>query len=380
MCWTSGASSCGLRERPVVDDRAVRALRRDAPDGLQMAGAASGGRPRRLGGPSRAPASRARTGRATREALIVEARQEVRLGRQEAAADCSALGIRRSVAGTQYRQRRARAPPPAPKESAPSARRTHPGAAPGADRPPESGVAGRLQRAVQDGRWSVLLSADRDRSFQPRPVGCRGLPSVKTAHATRVSGALPRGRPARGHPHRQWRPVRVDRHPWPVTLECLVDAARHRPSAHHARQSPRERPARTDASRAETGNHSSGRAQPARAATSLRARSDGATTTSARTRRSAIARPPRSGRPRPAPIPSASRRRSIPRTWKSVASVARGRSGSTPATLLEPGPSRRRHWPRRGRRWHLEHRVLQYVARKDRRTHACKSRDLNNIE
>ena len=54
-----------------------------------------------------------------------------------------------------------------------------------------------------------------------------------------------------------------------------------------------------------------------------------ATTTSARTRASAIARRPRSGGRRPAPIRSTGRRPPIPRTWKSVASAPRAPSDCT---------------------------------------------------
>src|SRR4029453_19685168 len=92
-------------------------------------------------------------------------------------------------------------------------------------------------------RWAVLLSPDGDRSFQPRPVGVSGTPVGEDgAHATRVPSALPGGGLAPRDPHRQWRPVRLDRDPWPLAPQRLVDAARHRPSADYPAPSPRTRP------------------------------------------------------------------------------------------------------------------------------------------
>ena len=80
---------------------------------------------------------------------------------------------------------------------------------------------------------AVLLSPDGHRSLQPGVLACHGLPSVKTAErATRLPRALSRGRTARRDPHRQRRALRLDRHPRPVRAQRLVDAARHRSSAH----------------------------------------------------------------------------------------------------------------------------------------------------
>ena len=45
------------------------------------------------------------------------------------------------------------------------------------------------------------------------------------------------------------------------------------------------------------------------------------------------------------------------------------------SAVPQPRPRRRRHRPRRSRRWHLEHRLLQYVARQDRRAHRAHYRD-----
>lgn len=45
------------------------------------------------------------------------------------------------------------------------------------------------------------------------------------------------------------------------------------------------------------------------------------------------------------------------------------------SAVPQPRPLRRRHRPRRSRGWHLEYRLLQYVARQDRRTHSAHYRD-----
>src|SRR4029077_17481531 len=97
------------------------------------------------------------------------------LGSEEAPARAPDAVPDTVVAGPQYAQRGPRQPPPAPEEPAPTSVGA-PGGAPGADGPSEPGVAGRLQRAVQDRGWPVLLSPDGDRSFQPCAVGVSGTP------------------------------------------------------------------------------------------------------------------------------------------------------------------------------------------------------------
>ena len=321
-----------FRERALVDDRAVRALRRDATDGLQVAGAPSRGRPRAAWptGAGRRIACPHRTSDAT-EALIVEARQHVRLGGQEAPAGPPRRGIRRG-----------RGRPAAPLNDVlerhdllrKNRRRrtwTHPGAAPGADRPPESGVARRLQRAVQDGRWPYCYPLTVTDHFSRALLVCRGLASVKTALTQPVFRALFRevglpdairtdnGAPFASTGIHGLSPLNV----WWMQLGIVHQRI-------HARPVPKKT-ASTNAMHRELKRettHPAG-AQPARAAMSLRGVSPALQRRAAARGASAIARPPRSGRPRRASIPSASRRRSIPRTWKSVASAARARSGST---------------------------------------------------
>ena len=147
----------------------------------------------------------------------------------------------------------------------------HPGAAPvQTDAPNQVWPADfKGQFKTGDGRYCYPLTVTDH--FSRALLVCRGLPSVRTACTQpRVSRAVSRDGLARRDPHRQWRAVRVDRHPRPLAVECLVDATGDRPSAHPAGQSAGERAARTDASRAETGDRPSGRRHGARPAASLR--------------------------------------------------------------------------------------------------------------
>ena len=123
---------------------------------------------------------------------------------------------------------------------------THPGAAPVQTDAPESGVAGRFQGPVQDARWRVLLSADRDRSLQPRAPGV-SRPAVGADGGTQpVFRALFREvglpdaiRTDNGAPF-----ASTGLH-WSVALECLVDATGDRASA-DSRRRVRRRRARTN--------------------------------------------------------------------------------------------------------------------------------------
>ena len=179
------------RERSLVDDRAVRALRRDAPDGLQMAGPASGGRPRRLGRPEPRAAAVSPSDEPTRGSAPRRGTPGVRLGRQEAAAGAARTRHpNRALARTQHRQRDPRAPRPAPQESTaaevgPSRR----GPAPRRDRPNQIWPAD-FKGQFRTGDGQLLLSADRDGSLQPPLLACHGLRSVKTADAKPVFRAL----------------------------------------------------------------------------------------------------------------------------------------------------------------------------------------------
>src|SRR5438093_13366280 len=93
-----------------------------------------------------------------------------------------------------------------------------------------------------------------------RPLAARG-PGRKPWHILGENGwriltenlqpALPRRRPAARHPNGQRRALLLDRPPWPVRDERLVDPPRDRPTAHPAESSGRERRPRTDAPHAE---------------------------------------------------------------------------------------------------------------------------------
>ena len=213
------------------------------------------GRSRDPGGSLAEPAERrtgARTGprRESRHSSSPHAASMA--GEPRSCGRCSRLAIALSVAGAQHDQRhpraaRAAAQAQAPQEVASSRCRT---AAHGTTEP---GLAGGLQGAIQDRRRPILLPADRDRSLQPQPARLprpalgprpkRRQPVFRTA--------LPRGRSSGRDPHRQRRPLRVDRHPRIVRSQRLVDAARHRSPAHPSLQPAGERYPRADASRAQ---------------------------------------------------------------------------------------------------------------------------------
>ena len=204
------------------------------------------------------------------EALIIAARREYRLGREEAAARAADAAPEPRVAGAQHGQRDPRAAHAAAQEPAP----TEVGASrrgPHRDAAPQSDLARGLQRPVPHRRRPVLLSADGDRSLQPPRAR---VPRAALREDRRRQAGLPRAVPRGGlagrHPHRQRRAVRLDGHSRPGRAERLVDAARHRASAHHAGESARERHPRAHASRAQTRDGPPGRQQPPRATASLR--------------------------------------------------------------------------------------------------------------
>ena len=147
------------------------------------------------------------------------------------------------VAARRHAQRTARTPPSAAEESAPSevdaSRRDRAG-----DDAPEPGLACRFQRPVQDRRWPLLRSVDRDGSFQPCLAGVSRTPlGEDRACPARVSRAVPRARLARRDSHGQRRAVPLDRHPWLVAPQCVGDAARDRSPADSAGEFSGERPA-----------------------------------------------------------------------------------------------------------------------------------------
>ena len=158
-----------LRERPLVDDRAVRALRRDAARRATSGWRAIGRAARAAWPTAAARRRRVRTGRATApEALIVAARQEYGWGAKKLLQVLRTRHPTRAVAGAQHRQRDPRAPRPAAEESAPTPTWTHPGAAPLHTERPNQVWPADFKGPVQDRRRPLLLSADGDRSLQPR--------------------------------------------------------------------------------------------------------------------------------------------------------------------------------------------------------------------
>ena len=73
-------------------------------------------------------------------------------------------------------------------------------------------------------------------------------------------------------------------------------------------------------------------------------------------------------------------RRDAPRLPGAHGDPAREHGRHVPAArasaVPQPRPRWRGHWPGRSRRWHLEHRLLHYVARQDGRTHVADYRNL----
>ena len=194
----------------------------------------------------------------------------VRLGREEAAPCATDPAPEPRVAGAELGQRDPRAARATAQESAP----TEVGASwggPDRDAASQSDLARGLQRPVPHRRRPVLLSADSDRSFQPPRAG---VPRAALREDHRREAGLPRPVPRGGiagrHPHRQRRAVRLDGPSRPGRTERLVDATRHRASAHHAGESARERHARANASRTQTRNGPSGGQQSPRTAAALR--------------------------------------------------------------------------------------------------------------
>ena len=140
--------------------------------------------------------------------------------------------------------------------------------------PPEraqSRLDRRLQGAVQDPGWPLLLPADRRRRLQPLPAG---VPSPRRAPgATEPAGlppALPHLWPAPHPPHRQRRPLRLlPGAGTALPTVGLVDPARHLARAHPARLPAAEWAPRTHAWHAQAGGDDSPRRVPLRTAIPL---------------------------------------------------------------------------------------------------------------
>src|SRR5437870_3043980 len=179
----------GLRKRPVVDDGALRAVRCDAADRLQVGGPLSGGgQPgddRAKPGAARVPASDAGEDRGADP----HRPHGVRMGSEEAPAGAPDARARDRMAGAQYRQRHPRAARQAPQAPA-SPQWTHPGAAPlETQRPNQVWPADfKGQFKTRDGQYCYPLTVTDH--FSRTLLVCRGLSSVKTEEAKPVFRAL----------------------------------------------------------------------------------------------------------------------------------------------------------------------------------------------
>ena len=216
-----------------------------------------------------------------------------------------------------------------------------------------------------DGQYCYPLTVTDH--FSRRVLACHGLRSVKTVDAKPVFRALFR---EVGLPDA----IRTDNGaPFASTgihglaalnvwwMQLGIVHQRITPG-----ESARERHPRADASRAQARDRPPRRQQPARATAPLRR------LLSALQRRAAAR-----GDRRPhaecalvpvvAPVPGTP---DIPRLPVAPGDPAREHGRHVPPAVAsavpQPRPLRRRHRPRRSRRWHLEHRLLQYVAREDR--------------
>ena len=301
---------------------------------------------------------------------MLAASATVRLGREEAAADPAHEASERvRVAGAQHRSMRSSIATACCANSGGGGAGLIRARAPRADRAPESGVAGRLQGPVQDGQRPVLLSPDGNGSLQPRPAGVS-----RAAVGARPPSPSPCFAPCSA----RWGlpdAIRTDNGaPFASTgihglsaLECLVDATRHRPSTIR-RRVRRRRAARTDASRAQTGDGAARGRQRA-------APSNAASTLPPALQRGAAPRRDRRSHARlavdalDARLSRAHRAAGVSRRiWKCAASArtapfsaARAPALSQPRPLQGAG-----HRPRRSRRRRLEYRLLPDAARQDR--------------
>ncbi len=159
------------RERALVDDRAVRALRRDAARRATSGWRAIGRAAARAWPTGAARRSGVRIGRATTLEALIIARARSTAGARRSCCRCCGRGTRagpgrravpstRSSSGTRCCTR----------IGADGSGRI-PGPIPIATRAAQSGLARGLQRPVPHRRRAVLLSADRHRSLQPPPAG-----------------------------------------------------------------------------------------------------------------------------------------------------------------------------------------------------------------
>ena len=226
----------GREEWPVGDERAVRALRSQPRDGLQVARALPAGGDASLDDQSRAPLSSPSATAAELVKLILEENSALRLGRSEVR---KRLIVRRPIRP---------GPRAAPSSTSSSATAgfgpavcarigstrgrplQHHGSQPGLDR--------RLQGPVPDARRSLLLSAHRPRPLQPVPAL---LPrAARRPHGGRdgpVSPPFPRARSPVA--------IRSDNGaPFASTgihglcPQRLVASTRDHAPAHHARSAP----------------------------------------------------------------------------------------------------------------------------------------------
>ena len=233
----------------VDDERAVRAPRRVAADRVQVGPTVQGRRRRRAEGaqpsPAWLPPSNSDGGRRADRAL----EEDSRLGRTKASPADSKAGVGRRTSVPQHGLRHPEAPRVG-QEPASTPEVAAPGRGAAAHRCSERGVDDRFQGPVQDSRRHLLLSADPAGQLQPVLARVPGAVRCEDGGSEGHSRAgVPRAWLADGDPQRQRIAVRVDRDPWTLWVERVVDEARDRPSEDPAQQSAGERRARANAPR-----------------------------------------------------------------------------------------------------------------------------------
>src|SRR5712692_4292494 len=286
------AAHQGLSTRTAIGDGARRSFRDKPQNGLQVDRSPRAGRGERLGESQPAPSvvsARHSAGHRGRRARRAPASSPV--GGEEAAPHSPAERSARDLAGPDHGVRPAQTPRPDPDAATPAAALA-PGASPVTDDGTERDLDRRLQRAVQDARRRLLLSAHPRRWLQSVSARVPGA----ALHGGRLGPAdLParlRGvRLAAHHPLRQRRPIRHDGARPLVAALGVVDPARDLPGIDPTGPPRTERAARAHAPHIEGGGHAAAVRELARATGPLQSFSRGV-------QRRASARSAGSGNPR----------------------------------------------------------------------------------
>ena len=296
----------GLSAWRVADNSALRGLRHQPQDGLQMARSLSRARPGGLGGAlSCAAPSWSVDGAGDGRSDCCSAQAASPLGSAQAARSADGRAPRGGVACGQHDGRSAACgragelAPPAP-SSCCRARAALP-----CRHRAQRCVVHRLQGLVPHPRRRTLRPADRQRRLQPFPSGLCHRPAPDRHGPCGGRAALQALRPASGHPLGQRGTVRRNGRGRTVSSVGRLDQGRHRVGAHRAGPAPAERTARAHASDLEGRDGQTAGRECGPAAGPLRPLPPGLSTTTVPTRRLASSRLRRSTGPRCGLTPNA---------------------------------------------------------------------------